>query len=698
MGGYSMKLGARVLLVLLLAGSVPLTAAGIFAYQESRQELLNGSAATLEALRHSHKELVENYFRERARNVDTLAASGTVMSALSSFEDVWQQGQDSPAYEEIEAKYANELKMEVARYGFVNAFLLNENGDIVYETKPQADFGTNLLTGPHADSVLGQTVQQVKKGQSAEMSDLGKYEPSGDAPAVYIAAPIYDKGYISGQIAVEVSMDYLSRIFNQREGLGQTGKIYVVGGPDKLMRSQLGSGANTILQQKVDTPIVDQVLLTQQYEGTIQSTDYLGKEVLVSYDQVKVGKKTWAILAEMDMTEILAGPVRIQNAMIAFNGAVLLLIVVISIFTANWLRRSFRGMLSVAERIGHGDFSREVPVKLLKRKDELGEMAQSLVTMQNQLRKILFQVQQAAASVSGAVKNIQGNTTEIASSSQQIVLVVDQVAASADSQVDKMGMTLNLAVDLTKDVAVVTENVERVTGSAEEMKKHAHAGRQAIADVMNSMDEINRSVEATTDVIHVLEGRSKDISRIISVITDIASQTNLLALNAAIEAARAGEHGKGFAVVAGEVRKLAEDTNRAAQQIVGMISDVQKDTKEAVARMVEGAQTTARGMTTAHQSQQMFAHIEQNILEVSQEINGVSKAFMRMAPDAQQVAIVAGEVSAASQQAAAGVQSISAAVEEQSAAMDLIVNAADQLAILAEELRSSLSSFISREN
>lgn len=698
MGGFSMKLGARILLVLLLAGSVPLTAAGVFAYQESKQELLNGSAATLEALRHSNKEQVENYFRERARNVDTLAASGTVMSALSSFEEVWRQGLESPAYEEVQARYTNELKMEVARYGFVNAFLLNGQGDIVYETKPQADFGTNLLTGPHADSVLGQTVQQVRKTQSAEMSDLGHYEPSGGAPGVYIAAPIYERGYIIGQIAVEVSMDYISRIFNQREGLGETGKIYLVGGPDKLMRSQLGSGPNTLLQQKVDTPIVDQVLLTQQSEGTVESMDYLGQQVLVSYDQVKVGKKTWAILAEMNMTEILEGPTRIRDAMIAFNGAVLLLIVIISLFTANWLRRSFRGMLAVAERIGHGDFSREIPDKLLKRKDELGELAGSLVTMQKQLRKILFQIQQAAASVSGAVRNIQGNTSEIAASSQQIVLVVDQVAASADSQVEKMGQTLNLAVDLTKDVAVVTENVERVTVSAEEMKQHAHAGRRAITDVMDSMDEINRSVEAATDVIHVLEGRSKDISRIISVITEIARQTNLLALNAAIEAARAGEHGKGFAVVAGEVRKLAEDTNSAAQQIVGMIGDVQKDTKEAVARMIEGAQTTARGMKTAHQSQEMFQHIEENILGVSQEINGVSEAFRRMAPDAQQVAVVAGEVSSASMQAAAGVQSISAAVEEQSAAMELIADAATQLAILAEELRSSLAAFVSREN
>ncbi|MED4781528.1 methyl-accepting chemotaxis protein [Brevibacillus choshinensis] len=692
-----MKLGARVLIVLLLAGIVPLTAAGVFAYNESKRELLSSSKATLEALRNSQKEQVENYFRERSRNLDTLAASSTVVTALSEFRGVWEQGRESPAYQEVELTRTKELKMEVARYGFANAYLLNDKGEVIYQSKPQKDLGTSLLQGLYADSVLGQTVQKAFKGQSTEMSDLSLYEPSGSVPGVFIATPIFENGYIIGQLAVEVTLDYISRQLNQREGLGNTGKIYLVG-PDKLMRSQLGEGQETLLKQQVDTPIVDQVLLTQQFKGTTESIDYRGQQVLVSFDQVKVGKKTWAILAEMNMTEILNGPNRIMKAMLIFNGVVLVVIVGISLYTANWLRRSFRGMLKVAGQIGEGDFATPVPQWLLKRKDELGDLARSLLSMRDQLLGILLQVRQASASVSEAVKEIHGNTSEIASSSQQIVQVVDQVAASADNQMDKMGQTLQLAVDLTNDVTGVTENVEQVSLSSQEMKRHTDAGRQAVTAVIDSMEEINRSVESATGVIHELEKRSQDISRIISVISEIARQTNLLALNAAIEAARAGEHGKGFAVVAGEVRKLSEGTNEAALQIARMIGDVQKDTTAAVARMAEGSETTAHGLKTARQSGEMFQRIEQNILRVTQEMESVRQAFNRMAPDARQVVAVAEEVSSASAEAAAGVQSISAAVEEQSAAMELIVHSADQLAVLAEELRGSLATFVLTEN
>jgi len=687
-----MKLGARVLLALLLVGIVPLTLAGVFAYLQTKQELLQGSAATLEALRNSNKEQVENYFRERSKNMEAMASSGTVIQALIQFQQVWKQGKETPSYQEAEFTHGKELKMFVARYGFSNAYLINDTGEIVYQTKPQSDFGANLFADNLKGSALGQVAQSVVKTQSLEISDVSRYEPSGNVPAVFISVPIFENGAMIGQLAGETSLDYISRQLNRRDGLGSTGKIYLVG-QDKLMRSALGNGQETLLKQAVDTPIVQAALASDQHTGTAQAIDYRGQTVLVSYDQVRIGKMTWAILAEIDLTEIMSGPNKIRNAILLFNGVVLLVVIAIAAVFARGLRKSFSRILRVVERIGQGDFTFAFHPKIIQRKDEIGEMARSLQKMRGGLHAILQEVQMAAASVTSAAQEIHGNTSDIAASTQHIVQVVDNVAATSDSQVDKMGQTLSLAENLTDDVRKATENVAKVAASSQEMKQQTESGRMAIEAVIASMEDISQAVQSTTQVIKGLEQRSEQISEIIQVITEIARQTNLLALNAAIEAARAGEHGKGFVVVASEVRKLSEGTNQAAQKIVSMIGEIQSDTSKAVERMEHGTGTVVQGMRTAQQSGELFAQIEQNILRVTGEMEAVSTAFSRMVPSAQEVVSVAQEVSSASMEASAGMQSISAAVEEQSAAMELIVRSADHLSGLAERLLNSLAAF-----
>ena len=131
------------------------------------------------------------------------------------------------------------------------------------------------------------------------------------------------------------------------------------------------------------------------------------------------------------------------------------------------------------------------------------------------------------------------------------------------------------------------------------------------------MDKIHRSVNDTATVIQHLEERSKEIGKIIDVITGISSQTNLLALNAAIEAARAGEHGKGFAVVADEVKKLAEQSKESADQITTLVEEIQGDTERAVTVMRKGTNEVELGITVVQETGEGFKRILQSIDQVS---------------------------------------------------------------------------------
>lgn len=688
-----MKIGTRLLLILLLVGTLPLTAAGFFAYTQSKQELLKSSEQTLEALRNSRKEQVENYFSERSKNLDSIAGSSSVIQLFFAFEQVWRKGKNDPAYQELEVQVGKEIKMMQTRYGFTNFYVVNEFGDIIFQAKPQDDFGTNLLTGKYKDSPFGQVVSKVTKSQSTEITDVTRYEPSGNNPVIFMSSPIFEQGRIIGQLVAEVSLDYVSRLLDRREGLGETGKVYLIG-QDKLFRSELfvSDGTETLLTQKLETGLADTALANQE-GATLQTQDFRGVDTLVSYSQIKVGNLKWAIFAEMDIAEIMAAPNKIRNTALLFNAIVFVIVALIASITARGLRKPMQRMVQVTEQIGAGDLTVQLEQTYLSRKDEIGDMARAFKQMQSSLTEILGQVKEAAVSLNQSTQEINGNATDVSSSTEHIANIVIEVVGAADHQVNRMEHTLTLAERLSNGIQVVASNAEQVAHSAAEMQKNALSGRQAMEGIIGQMQEIHGSVQESSNVISKLDGLSHQISHMIQAITQIANQTNLLALNAAIEAARAGEHGKGFAVVAGEVRKLSEGTNEAAQNIIQIVSEIQKGTQQAVEQMQKGSQRVEHGLQTARQSGDMFHQIERTIDQVTRDIEGVSTEVSKMNPSALEVVRFAEEVSASSTQASSGMQSISAAIEEQSASMNMIATSTEQLAGLACELEKSLERF-----
>jgi methyl-accepting chemotaxis protein len=176
-------------------------------------------------------------------------------------------------------------------------------------------------------------------------------------------------------------------------------------------------------------------------------------------------------------------------------------------------------------------------------------------------------------------------------------------------------------------------------------------------------------------------------------ISTIAGQTNLLALNAAIEAARAGEHGRGFAVVAEEVRKLAEESNRAAGQIGILIERNQLNMDQAVAATEAGAAGIEAGISMANATGETFAKIVKSILHLSEQIREISEAIQQMATGNRDLVASIEEIDHISKNSAAQVQTVSAATEEQSASMEEIASSSQSLANLAAELQEAVAKF-----
>ena len=229
--------------------------------------------------------------------------------------------------------------------------------------------------------------------------------------------------------------------------------------------------------------------------------------------------------------------------------------------------------------------------------------------------------------------------------------------------------------------------------AAQEAAGKARSGSTVVGSSVKQIQSVEETVTTTAELVDKLGTRSQEIGAIVDTISNLAGQTNLLALNAAIEAARAGEQGRGFAVVAEEVRKLAEQSAEAAQQIASLIGAIQKDTAQAVSSMTAGREAVAQGAQSVEGLHLVFEEISGLVEEVSGKINDMANGVSQVARQADGISGQMQEIDRGSAKVSDNMQSISAATEQQSASAQEIAAASDALAKQAQEVQESLQKF-----
>ena len=408
-------------------------------------------------------------------------------------------------------------------------------------------------------------------------------------------------------------------------------------------------------------------------------------------------KRSILNLAELDertVSETVEVSSTAANQAVLFatvTGATALAIgVLLSILLSRAVRRPLKILADGAVLYSQGDLTRTI---LVSSRDEIGEVGAAMNRMQDHLKSLVLNIRQKSELLAQAAGQLGANADQSADSANSVAEAISEVAAGADNQ--------NRTIEkVMSNVAQNAEDVRRMgqqaAGAAESSKAVAHKaedGEIAAERAVNQMDQIEETVERSATVVAKLGTMSQEIGHIVETISDIAGQTNLLALNAAIEAARAGESGRGFSVVAEEVRKLAEQSDQAAQQIATLIGGIQAETENAVAVMAAGTREVRTGAEVVRTAGRSFQEINELVAAVSGQVRGISESFGSLAEGNTQILQAMHDLKFIGESASQQTQNVSAATQEQSAAMQEIASAGHELTRYAEELQQAVNQF-----
>ncbi|WP_311200190.1 methyl-accepting chemotaxis protein [Leisingera sp. M658] len=707
----NMPLGRKLPLSIAAPTIILTLASGIFFAWEAGQALKANREAAYATLLEERKEALENWVADLRSQTRTLVASKAVETALRDFSNgfyslgddpsghlraAYADGNPNPAgerYKLLDAKdksaWSIRHKMNhtgfvtfLEEQGFLDAYLLDVQGNMVYAVQKNDDFALNYLDGPYRDSGLGvayRAALELERGQ-VFLSEMAAYKADGGRPAMFISAPILKKGAMMGALVLRVPVEDISELLSHSSLLGESGQAYLVRGDGvALTASDRGNGHQALS----DLPGLPQITAAlgggkSSFSGT---PGLAGQPVEAMAAGVALEDRTWGIVLEVDSAEALAAQNSLSNAAMLQAVGVALAVALLSWVAARSIARKVSALSDSVEHIAAKDYNH--PVAGHGTGDEFGNIAgilegfktdlqnartaeeeraelqrqQDLVVgeLRNGLKHLAngdfsnpitepfpeaykglrLDFNQTADTLNNTVREVVEATTSIRNGTSEISQASDDLSQRTESQAATLEQTAAALDQMTASVKAAADGARRVETAMNEARDEAEASGEVVRNAVSAMNGI--------------EASASHISQIIGVIDDIAFQTNLLALNAGVEAARAGDAGRGFAVVASEVRALAQRSSDAAMEIKALISNSGDQVAKGVDLVGKAGEALNSIVSQVTHISGLVSGIAEGAAEQSTGIGEINTGVMQLDQVTQQNAAMVEQMTAAGQ-------------------------------------------------
>ena len=576
--------------------------------------------------------------------------------------------------------------------------------DVVIFIAPDGSGWTS--TGATASYGEREYFKKVLTTQKATISDPLVSKATGKL-AVALAVPVKYNGQFTGVLVGTFSMERLTEKIKDLKfletGYGQladdTGMIIA-----HPKRSDLVNKLN-LLDKKINPELkLQQNELDDRLINLFKLAAQSGKQSRGVYsfvdgvDRVAVctpidlpGGQRWVMTVAAPEVEATHATSALARTMLIISLLCLIVATVSIVVLAKRFAKPISLIRDECVLLAKGDL-REREAKVSS-EDEIGQLAKGFREMRTNLHNLVAKVHSQSEQLAASSEELTASADQSAQAANQVAASITDVATGAEEQLTVANETSAIVEQMSAAIRQVATTANDVAGQSAQAANRANDGTAAVNKAVNQMKQIEQTVNSSAKVVVELGERSKEIGQIVATISGIAGQTNLLALNAAIEAARAGEQGRGFAVVAEEVRKLAEQSQEATEQIGTLIGGIQGDTDKAVLAMNDGTREVKLGAEVVNAAGQAFQEIVALVTQVSDQVKEIAVAIDQMSTGSQKIVGSVNRIDTLSKRTTGEAQMVSAATEEQSASMEEIASSSQSLSNLAMELREAVSKF-----